>query len=47
MRLLRGQVPLVLDEYDYKSELGCAKRLRAVAMTHCVDFQRLNDNAHA
>jgi len=28
MRLLRGQVPLVLDEYDYKSELGSAKRLR-------------------
>lgn len=28
MRLLRGQVPLVLDEYDYKFELGRAKRLR-------------------
>lgn len=28
MRLLRGQVPQVLDEYDYKSELGSAKRLR-------------------
>ncbi len=28
MRLLRGQVPLVLDEYDYKFELGKAKRLR-------------------
>jgi transketolase len=25
MRLLRGQVPLVLDEYDYKFELGKAK----------------------
>jgi transketolase len=28
MRLLRGQVPLVLDEYDYKFELGKAKQLR-------------------
>ena len=28
MRLLRGRVPQVLDEYDYKSELGSAKRLR-------------------
>jgi transketolase len=28
MRLLRGQVPLVLDEYDYKFELGKAKMLR-------------------
>ena len=28
MRLLRGNVPLVLDEYDYKFELGKAKRLR-------------------
>ncbi len=28
MRLLRGQVPLVLDEYDYKFELGRAKLLR-------------------
>ena len=28
MRLLRGQVPLVLDEYGYKFELGRAKRLR-------------------
>lgn len=28
MRLLRGQVPLVLDEYDYKFELGKAKVLR-------------------
>ncbi len=28
MRLLRGQVPLVLDEYDYQFELGKAKRLR-------------------
>ncbi len=28
MRLLRGQVPLVLDEYDYTFELGKAKRLR-------------------
>jgi transketolase len=28
MRLLRGQVPLVLDEYDYKFELGKAKPLR-------------------
>jgi transketolase len=27
MRLLRGQVPLVLDEYDYKFEIGKAKRL--------------------
>jgi transketolase len=29
MRLLRGQVPRVLDEYDYKFELGKAKRLRS------------------
>ena len=28
MRLLRGAVPLVLDEYDYKFELGRAKLLR-------------------
>ncbi len=28
MRLLRGQVPLVLDEYDYRFELGKAKILR-------------------
>ena len=28
MRLLRGQVPLVLDEYDYTFELGRAKLLR-------------------
>jgi transketolase len=28
MRLLRGDVPLVLDEYDYKFELGKAKLLR-------------------
>ena len=28
MRLLRGQVPLVLDEYGYKFELGKAKLLR-------------------
>ena len=28
MRLLRGQVPLVLDEYDYQFELGKAKLLR-------------------
>lgn len=28
MRLLRGNVPLVLDEYDYKFELGRAKLLR-------------------
>ncbi|UFW71287.1 transketolase family protein [Bradyrhizobium sp. WU425] len=27
-RLLRGQVPLVLDEYDYKFELGRAKLIR-------------------
>jgi transketolase len=27
MRLLRGNVPLVLDDYDYKFELGKAKRL--------------------
>jgi transketolase len=29
MRLLRGQVPRVLDEYDYKFELGKAKLLRS------------------
>ncbi|MBB5391116.1 MULTISPECIES: transketolase family protein [unclassified Herbaspirillum] len=28
MRLLRGKVPAVLDEYDYKFELGKAKMLR-------------------
>src|SRR4029079_14690056 len=28
MRLLRGHVPLVLDEYDYRFELGKAKMLR-------------------
>ena len=28
MRLLRGQVPLVLNEYDYQFELGKAKLLR-------------------
>ena len=28
MRLLRGNVPLVLDEYDYKFELGKANMLR-------------------
>jgi transketolase len=28
MRLLRGQVPLVLDEYDYRFELGRAALLR-------------------
>ncbi|CAM3649293.1 transketolase family protein [Paracidovorax anthurii] len=28
MRLLRGSVPLVLDEYDYRFELGRAKLLR-------------------
>ena len=28
MRLLRGKVPLVLDEYDYTFELGRAKMLR-------------------
>lgn len=29
MRLLRGNVPLVLDEYGYKFEIGKAKSLRA------------------
>lgn len=28
MRILRGNVPLILDEYDYKFELGKAKLLR-------------------
>jgi len=28
MRLLRGQVPVVLDDYDYQFELGKAKMLR-------------------
>ncbi len=28
MRLLRGQVPLVLDEYGYTFELGKAKMVR-------------------
>ena len=31
MRLLRGAVPLVLDEYDYKFELGKAKVVRGGA----------------
>ncbi len=31
MRLLRGSVPLVLDEYDYQFELGKAKLLRGGA----------------
>jgi transketolase len=31
MRLLRGQVPLVLDEYGYRFELGRAKLLRGGA----------------
>ena len=31
MRLQRGNVPLVLDEYNYKFELGKAKTLREVA----------------
>jgi len=31
MRLLRGNVPLVLDEYDYRFELGKAKLLRSGA----------------
>ncbi|SMH47955.1 transketolase family protein [Azospirillum agricola] len=31
MRLLRGNVPLVLDEYDYRFELGKAKLLRGGA----------------
>jgi transketolase len=28
LRLLRGQVPLVLDEYNYQFEIGKAKRIR-------------------
>ncbi len=28
MRILRGQVPLLLNDYDYRFELGKAKRLR-------------------
>src|ERR687890_1481461 len=28
MRLLRGNVPVVLDEYDYRFELGKAKLVR-------------------
>lgn len=31
LRLLRGQVPTVLDEYDYEFELGKAKVLRGGA----------------
>ena len=34
MRLLRGNVPLVLDEYDYQFELGKAAELRTAA-TSC------------
>ena len=49
MRLLRGEVPLVLDEYDYTFELGKAKRLRdghdvlvSVAVLHCPTIKPLD-----
>ena len=46
MRLLRGQVPLVLDEYDYQFELGKAKMLRdgADVLDHLL---RHHDDARA
>ena len=46
MRLLRGNVPLVLDEYDYSFELGKAKVIRdgKDALDHLF---RLHDHAGA
>ena len=46
MRLLRGNVPLVLDEYDYKFELGKAKLLRDGADVLIIS-SRLHDHARA
>ena len=46
MRLLRGNVPLVLDEYDYRFELGKAKLIRD-GKDALVDLVRLHDHARA
>ena len=46
LRLLRGQVPTVLDEYDYTFELGKAKVLRAGADVVLIS-QRPDDDARA
>jgi transketolase len=45
MRLLRGNVPLVLDEYDYKFELGKAALLRDGE--DALVISRPHDNARA
>ena len=46
MRLLRGKVPLVLDEYGYRFELGKAKMLRDGAR-RAGHLLRLHDHARA
>ena len=46
MRLLRGNVPLVLDEYDYTFELGKAKLLRD-GTRRADHLDRLHDHARA
>ena len=46
MRLLRGNVPLVLDQYDYKFELGKAKMIRD-GTRRAGDLLRLHDHARA
>ena len=46
MRLLRGNVPLVLDEYDYRFELGKAKLIRDGAR-RAGRLLRLHDHARA
>ena len=46
MRLLRGNVPVVLDEYDYQFELGKAKLLRDGADV-LLDLVRPHDDARA
>src|SRR5919202_661826 len=49
MRLLRGQVPMVLDEYDYRFELETAKLLEAdrvkVAVLHVPTIKPLDTEA--
>ena len=44
MRLLRGKVPLVLDEYGYRFEIGKAKLLRR-RRGRAVHFERADDHA--
>ena len=46
LRLLRGNVPTVLDEYDYTFELGKAKVLRG-GQRRRVRLQRADDHARA